>query len=123
MVDVSRFTNETYLDWATAAAAGHRPGLVVMVVDREGLLVAVCGEPELIGLDCVRTTWQRLLALIPPGGSASAVVVSLGASFDAAGAAGLLPDLRHDGAAIGWEVVDWLVETGGQTASVAACQR
>lgn len=123
MVDTGRFTHETYLDWATAAAAGHRPGLVVIVVDGQGLLVAVCGEPELIGLDCVRTTWQRLLALMPPGGSTSAVVVSLGASFDAAAAAGLLPDLRHDGAAIGWEVIDWLVETGGRTASAAACEQ
>ncbi|HEX9968939.1 MAG TPA: hypothetical protein VGB03_02280 [Acidimicrobiales bacterium] len=114
--------SSTCLDLARAAAGGE-PGLVVLVIDRDGLLIAAADGPASVELDQVRSTWQRLVAVAATAGPGAAVVVSLGAGFEPAAAAALLPDLQQDFATIDWEVVDWLVETGGRTASVATGER
>lgn len=107
----------TCLDLARAAA-GQEPGLVVLVIDRDGLLIAAADGPASVELDQVRHTWQRLVAVAATAGPGAAVVVSLGACFERAAATALLPDLRQDFAGIAWEVVDWLVEVDGRAVSL-----
>ena len=112
---------EVAVDLARTGADGH-PGLVVLLVDDDGLLIAVRDLD--LGPADVPEACTTLVALCPPCGPAAAVVVSLdpGAGTDPTAAAEhAWHEARrrlegHDVA-----LLDWLMVAGDEVVSVPAC--
>lgn len=118
---LSRATALLLPEFARAAETA----LVVLLVDDDGLLVAVRDVDAALGPAEVEVACSTLLDLSPPTGPASAVLVSLDPGFGTDPPESVCQawrDMRRRFARSHTTLVDWLLVTGEATGSVdAAC--
>lgn len=106
-----------------ADGAGRGPsGLVVMILDDDGLLAAVrqaddCAD---FGPADVEDACVGLLDLSPPAGPGAAAVVSINFGIDVDAAAPAWRRMRRRFEHEGVELADWLLVEGDRTTSLAA---
>jgi hypothetical protein len=107
------------VDLAAASAVEQRPSLVVLLVDDDGLLIAVRDLD--LGPGDVPDACTTLVTLSPPRGSAAAVVVSLdpgGGTEPPAAAEHAWHEARRRLEAHDVALLDWLLVAGDDVASV-----
>ena len=107
-------------DFADGAGAGPS-GLVVMILDDDGLLAAVrqadhCAD---FGPGDVEDACIGLLDLSPPVGPGAAAVVSINFGIDVAAATPAWRRMRGRFGNEGIELADWLLVEGDRTTSLA----
>lgn len=109
------------VELAAAGAAEQRPSLVVLLVDDDGLLIAVRDLD--LGPADVPDACTTLVTLSPPRGPAAAVVVSLdpgGGAEPPASAEHAWHEARRRLEASDVALLDWLLVAGDEVASVPA---
>ena len=109
------------VELAAAGAAEQRPSLVVLVIDDDGLLIAVRDLD--LGPSDLPDACATLVALAPPRGPAAAVVVSLdpGSGADPPAAAEhAWHEARRGLEAHDVALLDWLLVAGDDVVSVPA---
>ena len=108
-------------DFANGAGTGPS-GLVVMILDDDGLLAAVRQADAGDGFTPadVEAACTTVLDLSPPVGPAAAAVVSINLGFDAGAAAAAWLGMRRYFEQGGAALVDWLLVDGETTTSLSA---
>lgn len=111
-------TPDLGVELAQAAAGDLGPALVLLIVDQDGLLVAVRSDE--VALAEVPAAYESLLRLLAaPQGRGPTLVASLLPDADPADLVAAWPSLRERIAAAGARPVDWLLVTEAGTIAAA----
>lgn len=111
-------TPDLGVELAQAAAGDLGPALVLLIVDQDGLLVAV--RAEAVALAEVPAAYESLLRLLAaPQGRGPTLVVSLLPDADPADLVAAWPSLRERITAAGARPVDWVLVTEAGTIAAA----